>query len=66
MKVQTNVSDDMVKKIDALANQMGVSRSALCSVAIGQYVMAFEKSMNVLDTMGNEAVKILKNTKQKD
>lgn len=42
MRVQVNVSDDLVKKIDEYAKIMGVSRSALCSVWIGQIVMCYE------------------------
>lgn len=43
MKVQVNLSDELVSKIDVFAKAMGVSRSALCGVWIGQTVMSMEK-----------------------
>ena len=56
MKVQVNISDEMVKKIDGYAEKMGVSRSALCSVWIGQAVMGYEKSFEVLDKYGEKLI----------
>ena len=52
MKVQVNVSDDFVAKIDKYAKAMGVSRSALCSRLIGQGIMGFDKSFQVIDDLG--------------
>lgn len=55
MRIQVSVSDEMVSKIDALAKQLGVSRSAFCSVLIGQSVMNFENSMKIItDKLSNE------------
>lgn len=45
MKVQINLSDDLVARIDKFAKVMGVSRSALCGVWIGQTVMSMEKTL---------------------
>lgn len=45
MKVQINLSDDLVAKIDKYAKAMGVSRSALCGVWIGQTVMSMERTL---------------------
>ena len=56
MRVQVNVDDEMVKKIDAYAKRMGVTRSALCSVFIGQGIMGYEKSFEVLDRVGDKLV----------
>ncbi len=44
MRVQVNLSDDMVKKIDGYAKQLGVSRSALCSMFIGQACLSYDKA----------------------
>ena len=52
MRIQVNLSDNMVKRVDALAEDMGVSRSAFCSLIIGQYVMNYEKSVDVLKSVG--------------
>lgn len=54
MRVQVNVSDELVKKIDEYAKIMGVSRSALCSVWIGQSVMSYEQSLTMIKQMGDK------------
>ena len=45
MRVQVNLSDEMVCKVDLYAKKMGVSRSALCSMLIGQGIMSYDKSL---------------------
>lgn len=52
MRVQVNISDAFVAKIDKYAQAMGVSRSALCSMFIGQGIMGFDKSFQVIDDLG--------------
>lgn len=52
MRVQVNLSENMVKRVDVLAEDMGVSRSAFCSFVIGQYVQNYEKSVDVLKSVG--------------
>lgn len=52
MRIQVNLSEKMVGKIDSMAEDMGVSRSALCSTIIGNYVMNYEKSVDVLEKVG--------------
>lgn len=54
MRIQVNCSEEMVKQIDKYAEAMGVSRSSLCSMLIGQGVMGFNKSFEVLDVIGNK------------
>lgn len=60
MRVQVNVSDDLVKKIDEYAKVMGVSRSALCSVWIGQCAMSYEQSFAIVRQMGDKLEQALK------
>ena len=47
MRVQVNLSDELVGAIDVYAKKMGVSRSAFCSVMIGQGVMVNKKTMKM-------------------
>jgi Na+-translocating ferredoxin:NAD+ oxidoreductase RnfE subunit len=54
MRLQVNVADDMVERVDFYARKMGVSRSALCSVAIGQYVLGMDKSMDILTAISDK------------
>lgn len=54
MRVQVNLSDSMVERVDSYAKLMGVSRSALCSMLIGQGVMNFEKSMDIIGSFGDK------------
>ena len=51
MRVQVNVSDELVKQIDSYAEKMGVSRSALCSVFIGQGILGYNKSFQMIDNL---------------
>lgn len=52
MRVQVNLSDEMVTRVDKYADMMGVSRSALCSMFIGQGIMAYDKSISMLENVG--------------
>jgi hypothetical protein len=53
VRLQVNVANDMVERVDFYAQKMGVSRSALCSVAIGQYVLGLDKGMDILSTISD-------------
>lgn len=54
MRLQINISDDMVKQIDFYAKEMGVSRSALCATFIGQCIMSYNTSYGVLKDVGEK------------
>jgi metal-responsive CopG/Arc/MetJ family transcriptional regulator len=54
MRVQVNLSDEMVVKVDEYAKKMGVSRSALCSMLVGQGIMSYDKSMDILNLLGEK------------
>ena len=60
MRCQVNLSDNMVSKVDAYAKDMGVSRSALCSILIGQGIMGFEKANSVVESMKPELLDVVK------
>ena len=53
MRVQVNLSNEMVSKVDSYARKMGVSRSSLCSMLVGQGIMNFDKSMDLLTLIGD-------------
>lgn len=52
MRIQVNLSEEMIKKLDEYATKMGISRSALCATFIGQGVLGYQKSFEVIDTIG--------------
>ena len=54
MRVQVNLSDEMVINVDKYAKSMGVSRSALCSMLIGQGIMSYNKGMDILNVIGEK------------
>lgn len=54
MRIQVNLSDEMVSKVDAYATKMGVSRSALCSMLVGQGIMGYDKSMDLISILGDK------------
>lgn len=66
MRVQVNLSDGMVERVDSYAKLMGVSRSALCSMLIGQGVMNFEKSMDIIGSFGDKLSDVFEKAIQDD
>ena len=54
MRIQVNLSDEMVEKVDGYAKKMGVSRSALCSMLVGQGIMSYDKSMDIITLLGDK------------
>ena len=60
MRVQVKLSDEMVEKVDFYARKMGVSRSALCSILVGQGIMSYDSSIDLLnklcDNLGDEFI----------
>lgn len=54
MRVQVNLSDEMVDRVDVYAKKMGVSRSALCSIFVGQGIMSYDRSMDMLANLGEK------------
>ena len=51
MRVQVNLSDDMVNRVDRIAKDYGVSRSALISTFVGQMVNNTEISKNAVSAL---------------
>lgn len=56
VRVQVNISEEMVQKIDEYAQKMGVSRSALCSVFVGQGIMSYEKYNDLLKVISDKVL----------
>lgn len=54
MRIQVNLSDEMVEKVDSYASKMGVNRSALCAVIIGQGILTYDKSFEVVESVGEK------------
>lgn len=52
MRLQVNANEQMVAKLDKYAEMMAVSRSALCSMLIGQGLMGLDKSYGILTDIG--------------
>lgn len=62
MRVQVNLSDEMVAKVDAYAAKMGVNRSALCAVLVGQGIMGYDKTFEIADSVGLKLTEEAKKT----
>lgn len=56
MRIQVNINDDMAKRLNIYAEKMGVSRSALCAMFIGQAVMGYDKAYELIETAGTNAI----------
>lgn len=48
MRIQVNLSDEMVAEVDKLAKKYGVTRSGLCSTLIGQGVASHTEAFALL------------------
>lgn len=48
MRLQININDDVVEQLDVYAKSIGISRSALCALFIGQGVMSYNKSLELI------------------
>ena len=59
MRLQINISDEMCAEVDKYAKLMGVSRSALCNMFIAQGVMAYNKSFDMWETLGTQALDVV-------
>lgn len=68
MKVQVNLNENLVKKIDAYAAAIGQSRSAVCAIWIGQAVLGIDKATELLQSVGTDVAKALgeEGSKKKD
>lgn len=49
MRVQVNLNDELVKRIDNYAKMIGVTRSSLCAVYIGQGVLGYDKAFEMIE-----------------
>lgn len=47
MRVNVNLSDEMVKRVDSIASDYGVPRASLLSVFIGQSVVTYERGLDL-------------------
>ena len=52
MRLQVNANEQMVAKLDKYAEMMAVSRSAVCSMLIGQGLMGLDRSCGILSDLG--------------
>lgn len=59
MRVQVSLSQEMVEKVDDYAKKIGVSRSALCSLLIGQGVLGFDK-IDIDSLKGDDVSNVVK------
>lgn len=59
MRVQINLNDDLVKKIDDYAAAIGQNRSSVCAMWIGQAALGIEKATQTLERMGVDVAKAL-------
>ena len=61
MRVQVTLSEKMVSRVDSMAEEMGLSRSAVCNMLIGQGVANWEKANQMVSIMPQElADKLMK------
>lgn len=47
-RIMITVSDEMAKRIEMYSEKMGVTQSSLCAQFVGQAIMTFDKTYDVL------------------
>lgn len=66
-RVQVNLTEEMIERIDKIRKQYGVTRSALCAMFIGQMVDGTEKGVEIARNLmqdENFIANIVKKTEQ--
>jgi hypothetical protein len=53
-RLVVTLTEDMIGKLDLYAELMGVTKSQLVSVWVGQQLLALETGMNVIRDIGKE------------
>ena len=66
MRVQINLNEDLVKKIDDFAASIGQNRSSVCAMWIGQAALGIEKATQTLERMGVDVAKALTEDKRRN
>lgn len=54
MRISINVTEKMLAEIDEVAQEMGVSRSALCTVWVGEKLKAHKYAYNLAAQVGEK------------
>lgn len=49
MRIQVNLGDDLIERVDDYARKMGVPRATLCTLLIGQGIMGFDKALETVE-----------------
>ena len=65
MRIQVNLSDEIISRLDKQAKDIGISRSAYCAVILGQAVAGYDMAVNSLDKSINETFKKVKSASTK-
>ena len=62
MRIQVNLSDSMVERLDRMAEDYGVTRSALCAMLIGQGCDGINQAKQIMaeisENMKKEVLKV--------
>lgn len=66
MRVQINLNEELVKRIDAYAAAIGQNRSSVCAMWIGQAALGIEKATETLEKMGVDVAKALAEDKRRN
>ncbi len=59
MRLNISVSDEVNEKLNKYSKIMGVPKSSLCTIFIGQGLMAYDKSIEALGLITDKAMETL-------
>lgn len=52
MRIQVNLADEFIVKLDDYSTSLGISRSAFCAMLIGQGLLAYDRSFAIVENAG--------------
>lgn len=62
MRFQVNLGDDVVKRLDAVCDKLGVARSSYCAMKIAEAVELEEKKDDIFKAYSESMMQILNET----
>lgn len=65
MRIQVNLSEEIISRLDKQAKDIGITRSSYCAVILGQAVVGYDMAVNSLDKSINETFKKVKSATTK-
>lgn len=58
VRVQIIIAKSMKDRVEMYSEKMGISKSALCGILVGQGIMAYDKAYEMIDNVQLDLTKV--------